>query len=60
MATTVQISHDQIRGEQLAEIMQRRPEIPRDPGKAATFLLFEYYDKLLGVKATHHIKKKEG
>ena len=57
MSTTIQISHDESRGAQLQEIMQRRPEIPRDPGKAASFLLFEYYDKLLGVKATHPVKK---
>lgn len=57
MATTIQISHDQIRGEQLSEIMQRRADLPRDPGKAATTLLFEYYDKILGVKATHPVKK---
>ena len=42
-----QISHDEIRREQLAEIMERRPELPRDQNKAATFLLFEYYEKLL-------------
>lgn len=56
---TIQIPHDQIRGGQLVEIMQRRPEIPQSPDKAASFLLFEYYDKILGVKATYPLQKKD-
>lgn len=47
---THQISHDNIRSEQLTEIMMRRPELPRNPEKASAFLLFEYYENILGGK----------
>ena len=47
---THQISHDNERSEQLSEIQERRPELPRNPEKASAFLLFEYYDKILGRK----------
>ena len=44
---THQITHSKQRGEQLSKIQEMRPEIPRDPGEASKFLLFEYYDTIL-------------
>ena len=50
VSSTVQISLDSIRENQLAEIKERRPEVPRGSSDAAKFLLFEYMEKLLKVK----------
>jgi hypothetical protein len=47
---TYQVSHNDERSIQLNEIMERRPELPRNPEKASAFLLFEYYDKILNVR----------
>lgn len=48
--SVIQISLDSIRENQLAEIKERHPEVPRMTKDAAQFLLFEYMEKLLKVK----------
>ena len=50
MSSTVQISLDSIRENQIAEIVSRRKDVPKAPSEAAKFLLFEYMEKILGVK----------
>ena len=50
MAFAVQISFDQSREQQLSEIQERRPEIPKGVTDAVKFLLFEHMEKILGVK----------
>lgn len=47
---TYQASHNDERSIQLSEIMERRPELPRNPEKAMQALLWEKYDSELGVK----------
>jgi len=50
MSSTVQISLDNLREIQLAEIQDRYPEIPKGQSDAVRFLLFTYMEKLLKVK----------
>jgi hypothetical protein len=50
MSFAVNISFDSIREKQLAEIQDRRPEVPRLMGEAAKFLLFEHMEQILKVK----------
>ncbi len=45
-----QISHDNMRAEQLTTIMDLRKDLPRNPEKAAAVLLFEHYDEITGGK----------
>jgi hypothetical protein len=47
---TYQASHNDERSQQLQEIMERRPDLPRNPEKAMQALLWEKYEKELGVK----------
>jgi hypothetical protein len=41
---TYQASHTNERSKQLMEIMERRPELPRNPEKAMQSLLWEKYE----------------
>jgi len=50
MSFAVNISIDNIREEQLREIQERRPDVPRSVSEAMKFLLFEYMEKSIGVK----------
>ena len=50
MSTVAQISLDNTRENQLADIQERRKDVPRGASEAVKFLLFEYMEKLLGVK----------
>ena len=48
--STVQISLDSIRENQLAEISERNPTFPKGQTDLARFLLFDTMEKLLKVK----------
>jgi hypothetical protein len=50
MSSTVQISLDNIREQQLQEIMERCPELPRVPSEALKVFLFNAMEKTRGVK----------
>lgn len=50
MSSVIQISLDNIREQQLAEIIEHRKDIPRAASEAARFLFFEMMEKTLGVK----------
>jgi hypothetical protein len=50
MSSTVQISLDNIREIQLAEIQERQPEVPKGQTDAVKFLLFDCMEKRLKVK----------
>jgi len=50
ISTVAQISLDNTRENQLADIQERRKDVPRGASEAVKFLLFEYMEKLLGVK----------
>lgn len=50
MSSTVQISLDNIREQQLAEIQERCPDVPKGATEAVKFLLFSHMEKLLGAK----------
>ena len=52
MSSTVQISLDSIRENQLAEIQTRFPDVPKGQTEAVKYILFERMDKMLGVKKT--------
>jgi len=45
MSFAVNISIDNIREEQLREIQERRPDVPRSVSEAVKFLLFECMEK---------------
>ena len=50
MSSTVQISLDSIRENQLADIQSKFPDVPRGQTDAVKYILFERMDKMLGVK----------
>jgi len=50
MSSTVQISLNNVRENQLADIQSMRSDIPKGQSEAINFLLFEYIEKILGVK----------
>lgn len=51
MSSTVQISLDNIREQQLQEIMERDPSLPKSPSEALKAFLFRKMEKELGVKS---------
>lgn len=55
---THQISHNKDRSIQLTKIMRLRPELTDNPEEASAFLLFEYYDKILGDGHWEAIRKE--
>ena len=50
MSSQVTVSLDSVRENQLAEIQERRKEVPKSTSEAVKFLLFEHMEKILGVK----------
>ena len=50
MSSTVQISLDGIRENQIAEIQQRFPEVPRGQTDAVKYIFFEAIERKLNVR----------
>jgi hypothetical protein len=46
---THQISHNDERSIKLNRCIELRPELPRAPEKASAYILFEAYDRILGI-----------
>lgn len=50
MSTTIQLSLDNIREQQLLELMERDPSLGKAPSEAAKNFFFRQMEKVIGVK----------
>jgi GTP cyclohydrolase III len=48
MSSTVQVSLDATREEQIAEIQAKYPDVPKSQSKAVYYILFARMDEMLG------------